>query len=85
MQSHRLYYSNFCFFCHKVLSVLHGKNHNIDLASTSDHDNYQALVSGGGKGQVPCLRIEAEDGRVTWLYESDDILQYIKHHELIVA
>ena len=82
MNSHRLYYSNLCFFCHKVLIALRGKQHDIELVSTSERENHQALVTGGGKGQVPCLRIQKKDGEVTWLYESGDILKYIKQHNL---
>jgi len=36
------------------------------------------LIAGGGKDQVPCLRIENEDGDVRWLYESIDIVRYLK-------
>jgi len=36
------------------------------------------LINGGGKPQVPCLRIE-EDGQVSWLYESKDIIRYLGH------
>ena len=36
------------------------------------------LIAGGGKPQVPCLRIESADGDVRWLYESMDIIQYLQ-------
>ncbi len=36
------------------------------------------LVAGGGKTQVPCLRIEGADGGVRWMYESSDIIDYLK-------
>lgn len=35
------------------------------------------LIEGGGKKQVPCLRIQ-ENGSVRWLYESSDIIDYMK-------
>ncbi len=38
---------------------------------------YSELVEGGGRMQVPCLRIE-EQGGVRWLYESADIIAYLK-------
>jgi len=72
-----LYYSKYCFFCQKVLMFLKGKDRDIDLKSTSDRENAQALMQGGGKTQVPCLRIEDADGNVEWMYESDDIIQYL--------
>jgi glutathione S-transferase len=36
------------------------------------------LQKGGGKIQTPCLQISDEQGNVTWLYESDDIIQYLQ-------
>ena len=40
--------------------------------------NKEELVAGGGKKQVPCLRIESADGDVRWMYESSDIIEYFK-------
>ena len=40
--------------------------------------NNADLIAGGGKNQVPCLRIENEGGDVRWLYESIDIVRYFK-------
>jgi len=36
------------------------------------------LIRGGGKAQVPCLKIE-ENGHEQWLYESQDIIRYLKN------
>jgi len=36
------------------------------------------LLEGGGKIKVPCLRIEANDGSVKWMYESSEIINYIE-------
>ena len=73
-----LYYSKYCFFCQKVLMFMRGKDFDMELRSTSDREHAQALMQGGGKTQVPCLRIEQADGGVEWMYESDDIIQYLK-------
>ena len=35
------------------------------------------LIEGGGKAQVPCLRIENDQQEVRWMYESDDIIRYL--------
>lgn len=35
------------------------------------------LINGGGKKQVPCIRIQ-ENGSERWLYESSDIIKYMK-------
>ena len=72
-----LYYSNYCYFCQKVLSFLRKKECDITLKSTSERDNASALMQGGGKTQVPCLRIESPDGQVEWMHESDDIIRYL--------
>ena len=77
-----LYYSQLCYFCQKVLMSLRGRQHDIRLVSVNEQGRRQELISGGGKGQVPCLRIEEEDGTVSWMYESDDILSYIARHQL---
>lgn len=56
---------------------LRGKDHDLELRNTSERDNAQTLMQGGGKTQVPCLRVEQVDGRVEWMYESNDIIQYL--------
>jgi glutathione S-transferase len=40
--------------------------------------NNAELIAGGGKSQVPCLRIEDDEGGVRWMYESIEIVQYLK-------
>lgn len=37
------------------------------------------LIAGGGKSQVPCLRIENQAGEASWLYESIDIIRYLRN------
>jgi len=41
------------------------------------------LIAGGGKIQVPCLRVENKDGDVRWIYETSEIIRYLKT-ELVV-
>lgn len=52
------------------------KDLNIELRSTSDRQNAADLMKGGGKTQVPCLRIDDGSGNVQWMYESNDIIRY---------
>ncbi|MBT4519752.1 MAG: glutaredoxin [Halieaceae bacterium] len=40
----------------------------------------EELVAGGGKPQVPCLKIETDNGATRWLYESSDIIHYLKNN-----
>lgn len=56
---------------------MRGKDRDLELNNTSDRQQAQALMQGGGKTQVPCLRIEQADGSVEWMYESDDIIRYL--------
>ena len=42
-----------------------------------DKDYAQELISGGGKLQVPCLRIEKSPEDVEWMYESKDIIKFL--------
>lgn len=49
---------------------------DIELRNTSDRKHSADLMKGGGKTQVPCLRIDDGSGNVQWMYESDDIIKY---------
>ena len=52
---------------------------NIEIRDAQrDIANREALFLGGGTIKVPCLRITEADGEVRWLYESDDINDYLK-------
>ena len=42
------------------------------------HPEYlQELISGGGKFQVPALRIECSHSETQWLYEPKDIINFL--------
>ena len=73
-----LYQSETCWFCGRVRQALAEMQVNLVLRDI-DHDLHfrQELASGGGKTQVPCLRIQHPDQRVEWMYESADIIQYL--------
>ncbi|HEX8952878.1 MAG TPA: glutathione S-transferase N-terminal domain-containing protein [Polyangia bacterium] len=73
-----LYHFQACPFCRKVrrdirLLGLHIEQRDIK----QDPARRDELVAGGGKKQVPCLRIAEPDGAVRWLYESRDIGRYL--------
>ena len=36
------------------------------------------LVNDGGKHKVPCLKIEKTNAKTEWLYESDEIILFLK-------
>jgi len=69
-----LYHFPTCPFCLKTRRVLRQLSLDIELRNAhSDAAHRAALIAGGGKSQVPCLLITAEDGQQTWMYESDAI------------
>ncbi|QXI44686.1 glutaredoxin [Pseudomonas wayambapalatensis] len=73
-----LYQFHACPFCVKTRRALHRLNVPVALRDAkSDPQHRQALQEGGGRVKVPCLRIE-DDGKVTWMYESKDIIGYLE-------
>ena len=74
-----LYQFNTCPFCIKVKrnnKRLSLKIENRDAQHNPVHR--EELLQGGGKIKVPCLKIIDEKGNDSWLYESNDILQYLQ-------
>mgnify|MGYP001216204179 CR=1 FL=1 len=72
-----LYQFHACPFCVKVRRTIHKLNAPIELRDAQgDHTFRQELEQQGGRIKVPCLRIE-EAGEVRWMYESDDINNYL--------
>lgn len=75
----RLYQFATCPFCIKVRKEIHRLALPIEMANVQrDADARIALEQGGGRVKVPCLRIEHEDGRIEWMYESSDINAYLR-------
>ena len=67
-----------CPFCVKVRREIKRLGLNIQKRDVKRNQNDMSdLLEGGGKFQVPCLRIETEQ-QVNWLYESDDIVNYLR-------
>jgi len=76
---HQLYYFSTCPYCIFVRLALLWWGLKIPLREIMFNSRNNAdLIAGGGKSQVPCLRIETENGDVRWLYESIDIVRYLK-------
>ncbi len=73
-----LYQFRTCPFCVKVRRTLAALSLPIELRD-AQHDPVarRELEEGGGKVQVPCLRVTAADGSHTWLYESDAVNQHL--------
>lgn len=60
---------------------LNGIEHKVLMKNTSDSENRSDLIQGGGRSQVPCLKIESTSGEIEWMYESDDIIRYLRQVE----
>ncbi len=81
-----LYHFQACPFCAVTRKVIDQLDIEVEKKDTRKEPQYrQELVNGGGKSQVPCLRITTTSGKVHWLYESGDIIQYVRHHAREIA
>jgi glutaredoxin 2 len=77
-ESYQLFQYASCPFCMRVRAYMQDAGLDIPLRDTlSDPAARQELIAGGGRATVPCLRIETDSG-VRWLYESVDIVAYLK-------
>jgi len=77
-QQYTLYQYLACPFCVKVRRAAKRQGLNIKTRDAKrDEVAKEELLAGGGKLQVPCLRIEKGDGGVEWLYESSEIINYL--------
>ena len=75
-----LYQFETCPFCVKVRRELKRHSLKIEVRDAKDNAEIKAeLVREGGRHKVPCLRTESTDGSVNWLYESNDIIDHLKH------
>lgn len=74
-----LYNSDSCWFCARVRQTIDKLGMPVEIRDAVGNARYrQELLQGGGKTQVPCLRIEDANGDVRWMYESADICQYLE-------
>jgi glutaredoxin len=71
-----LYQYAACPFCVKVRRAMRRQGLNILTVDAKQTEHKQVLQMQGGKLQVPCLRIEEQD-KVSWLYESSEIIRYL--------
>ncbi len=77
LQDMALYQFQACPFCVKVRRETHRLNLDLDLRDAKNNPQFrQELAEQGGAIKVPCLRTQEGD-KVTWLYESKDIIKYL--------
>lgn len=76
--SFSLYHYRSCPFCAYTRSAMKHINVKVEERDIARNLAYRAeLIKGGGRAQVPCLRIESNE-EVRWLYESQDIVRYLQ-------
>jgi len=74
-----LYQFKTCPFCIKVKRNNKRLSLNIETRDAQHNPTYrEELLQGGGQIKVPCLKIIDEKGNDSWMYESDDIMQYLQ-------
>lgn len=74
----KLYQFEGCPFCVKVRRHIKRVGLSIEYRDILKNPAWeQEMIQGGGQRQVPCLRIEKDDGSVQWLYESSEINRYL--------
>jgi glutaredoxin len=67
-----------CPFCVKVRRYLKSQGIELPRINAQVDPGRTELLRGGGKVQVPCLRIDQDKAAPTWLYESSDIIKLIQ-------
>ena len=64
-----------CPYCKKVMDFLEKESIKYRKIDISDKDSENSLIQIGGKRQVPFL---VDNERNIQMYESDDIIEYLK-------
>lgn len=74
-----LYHFKTCPFCIKTRREMKRLSLNIEKRDAQHNEqNKQALLEGGGQIKVPCLKIEDDEGNMTWMYDSKEIIKYLQ-------
>jgi glutaredoxin len=74
-----LYQYAACPFCVKVRRAMKRNGLNIETRDAKRSEQFkEELVAGSGQLKVPCLRIEEDNGDVSWMFESGDIINYLE-------
>ena len=78
-QNLALYQFKTCPFCIKVRREIKRQSLNIELRDAQyDQEYRQQLLNGGGQIKVPCLKVKQDNGNQVWLYESSEVIRYLK-------
>ena len=78
-QNLALYQYQTCPFCIKVRQEISRLSLSIRRVDAQpEGSDRQALLSGGGKTKVPCLKITDNSVNDQWLYDSEKIVLYLR-------
>jgi len=74
-----LYQYKTCPFCIKVRQEMRRLALCVErLDAQRDGSHREALLQGGGQAKVPCLKITDSAGNSQWMYESGEIIAYLR-------
>lgn len=74
-----LYQFRTCPFCIKVRRTIKALSLNIEFRDAQNNQDSRAeLQAATGQVKVPCLRITDDQGNVSWMLESSDIIKYLE-------
>jgi len=78
LSNYQLFYFESCIYCLRTRFALWRMGIKLKKKEILFNSaNKTELLKGGGKSQVPCLRIE-KNAEVQWLYESSEIISYFR-------
>ena len=77
-----LYHYEQCPFCAKTRRAIDELDLDVELKDIKkNHKFCIELFEGAHQAQVPCLCIKQLNGDDQWLYESDDIINYLAYQQ----
>ena len=76
--AYKLYQYHACPFCVKVRRFFKKESLMVELFDAKNPDFKEELTKNGGKQKVPCLKVVLKNNQFAWIYESKDIIEFIK-------
>ena len=77
-----LYHKQYCPYCTATRNAIGQMGLDIEMREITENPKYyEELVNGGGKQQVPSLRITDVNKKTQWMYESQDIVKYLYENQ----
>ena len=78
-----LYKMDTCPYCIKTMKVIKNLKVEVDYKDINESEKHnKTLIQEGGKRQVPCLKIVESNSTPRWLYESDEIIDFLRNSSI---